>query len=272
MSTPAELYNSMVAAARAESAAAAESAAQAQAQAAQQGLTSLTESIKQTAETTAKIDQRLAALEAAGAAHRPNPPAQGSNESNPLKAFEDLTGIPGNALQPVTSQFAREAAEKVFEERLGPMVREAEAVRNYQMQDPEFDINKMQTYLSKTPDVAAIVQEAASKGAYGAGIAYAETRRKLDEKIATEANGRVRKNKRDEFIGATRPDAMVVGGGGTSNPDGLNVKPAPLTADRIENAFAHLNAGNPQPFLDAFHKPNLPSEEEFQRMVMGPLA
>ena len=272
MSTPAELYNSMVEAARAEQERGQAEAAAAQAATAAQGLSNLTSTLQATADGVAKINERLNALEAARQpGHQPAGQPQGAS-SDPLKAFEDTTGIPGAALGPVVNDMTRAAAEKVFDEKLGPMLREMQAVQGYQAENADFDLNRMQAYLAKNPDVAKIVQGAAANGAYGAGIAYAETRRQLDERIAAEAKGQVRREKRADFVNTTRPDAQVVGAGGTSNPNGLNVGTQPLSAEKIQHAFAHLNAGNSKPFIDAFHLPNLPSEEEFQRMVQGPLA
>lgn len=268
MATPAEIFNDMVQKAQAEASAQAAQASQAGAQKAEASLTDLTNSIKQQTEANAKINERLDAITQV-LGRTANPSAQGAD---PMKAFEETTGIPAASFAPVASAYARTEAERVFDEKLGPLVRQAEAVQNYQSKNKTFDLVKMQAYVAENPDVAAVVDQAAKRGDYETGIAYAETRRLLDEKISAEAKGQVRKDKRKDFINTTRPDAQVVGASGAGNPAGLNVNPAPMTADQIQNVFANLNAGNSQPFIDAFHKPNLPSEEEFQRLAFGSFA
>lgn len=270
MSTPTELFNSMVNAAKAAQDQAAAQEAAARQAAANQGLTDLTTTIAKTAETTEAISKRLEALEAAS---RPAPnPAQGGNGSNPLNDFETLTGIPTNAFTGAASTVARTEAEKVFEEKFGPLLREQQAVNEYSSKNPDFNAVAMQKYLATNPEAANVVREAAARGAYTAAIEYAETSRKLDAAIKQEAKGQHAKDARKQFVENTRPDAQVVGSGGSGNPAGLNVNPAPLSAEKIQHAFAHLNAGNAQPFVDAFVNPTLPSEEEFQRMVQGPFA
>lgn len=266
MSTPTDIYQQMLQRAQAEADSQAAAAQSEQRQAAEASLTNLTTALQQTVAGQKAIDERLSKIEQ-GIAR----PAQGSTAGQSgQSAFESYTGIPDSVVRPLAANVAREEAEKLFQEKMGPYLAEAEAIRAYGQKHEDFDLGQMQKYLAKNPEVQAYVAEAAQKGAFLTGIDYAETHRKLNEKIGKQAEGEVRRDKRKQFVENTRPDSQVVGASGSSNPAGLNVNPTPMTPEKLREVYARANAGDHQAFVDAFHKPNLPSEEEFQRLVQGP--
>lgn len=268
MPTPGEIYSELVNRAKAEADQAAQAAQQSAQQQATASITELTNGLKATIEGQKALGARVEQIAEAIATR----PAPRDTAPTPGTSFEDATGLPSAPFQSMASSAARSEAERVFDEKMGPLVREAEAVQAYGSDHADFDLGRMQRYVAANPDVQRVVKEAASKGAYAAGIEYAETHRQLSEKIKGQATTEARKDSRKQFINDTRPDAQVVGSGGSSNPAGLNVNPTPASAKQISDAFNHLNAGNPQKFIETFHLPNLPSEEDFQRLVQGPFA
>lgn len=263
MPTPGQIFDELVNNAREAEKAAAQP--QAPAPEVAQGLNELTDYIRRQDEARAAMDARLKALEGT----RVSQPQAPTND--PYAALEAETGIARDRFAVPMREEARREAERLFEEKFGPVVREAQAIQEYQATNPKFNMNEFNQYVATHPDVAAIVREAAGRGAYRAGIEYAETRRALDSRIAEEAKGQAKVEARKQYVERTRPDAQVVGAAGSPTGSG-NVSPAPMTPEQLSNIYAHANAGNWTPFEKAFHQSHLPSEEEFQRMVQGPLA
>lgn len=269
MPTPQETFNQIVEAAKqkVQADAAAASAKQ------NSGADQITKTIAQIGETLPKLVQqndvmakRIELLEASrsGSTHQ-------SDENDPYKNVEDY-GLNRSNLQPVirheTDALVEKKVNEVFEKSFGPAMREASAVREYQEKNPEFDLNKINSYLAKNPEVRTIVDNARTHGAFDVGIKYAETRMLMDDKIAAEARGQARADKRREHIEASRGDAAVLGGTGANGTSRTDTNPG-LTPEKIEKAFAGANAGDWREFDKTFVHPNLPSEEWFQQLAQS---
>lgn len=270
MPSPQEIYDSMVAEARAK--VEAEQAAKVQQAAAGQDemvktVKSIGEVLPKIADNQKQLADRLAALEAT----RTTRPTE-TDENDPYKHLTEDLGITRGHIAPVVQHevgsAVEKAVDKVFETRFGPALRQTAAIQGYQEQNPDFDLNRLNKYLSVTPDVKAMVERSAKAGAYDLGIAYAETRRQMDEKIHAEATVHAKGASRKRMVEETRPDAAILGGTGANGTSRTAAKPT-MTADQLEKVFANLEAGNSQPFEQAFVHPGLPSEEWFQKLAQS---
>lgn len=212
------------------------------------------------------LAERIKAVEAG----RPDRTTHQSDERDPYDRLKNF-GMGRDDLAPVIEHEASRIAERkvnqLFEEKLGPTFREAEAIQKYQEQHPDFDPLALQSYLRQNPDVQKLVQEAISKGAYETGLNYGETRRAIDTKISAEARAQGRAEKRRDHIAETRGDAAVLGG---TAPNGDTRNPNPgVTLDQASKAFAHAENGDYTLFEKLFVHPGLPSEEEFNRIAQS---
>jgi hypothetical protein len=233
----------------------------------------LTRTITQVSEALPKLVEQNQALTARlEQIEKRNQPSPQSGD-DPYAKFGEY-GISREHFAPVLERevapMIERTVQNVFEKQFGGAVRESEAIQAYQKDHRDFDVQKLNSYISGTPEVAQIVAAAKEKGAYGLAIEYAETRRVMDEKISQEARATGRARKRNEMIADTRPDAQIVGGtganGGTARND--NVKRQP-TMEEMATAFNHADSGDWTHFEKLFVNPRLPSEEYFQQLAQS---
>lgn len=212
------------------------------------------------------LNQRIAAMEA----QNKNSNRQ-VDDNDPYRSLTEDLGITRQHFAPVVQHEVRNAVKSevksAFEEMLGPTMRESAAINEYQNGHPDFDLQRVNSYINKNPEVKKMVDKARQQGAFELGIEYAETRRVMDEKISKEALVQSRGDKRKRVVAETRPDAEIIGATGALGDRSKVTKT--ISANDLESVYAHANAGNWKPFENAFHKDHLPSEEEFQRIAQS---
>lgn len=263
MPTPGELFDAVAAEAKAKAEADVKEQATGQKDVLVQTMTSIADSMKKTAEGQVRLEQRLGAIEESRS-RRADPT---TTSPDPYDKLSNELGVGRELFEPVIRAESEAAAERFLEKKLGPVVRENAEIAEYQRTHPDFDLQKYNSFVNRNPEVAAIVEQARAKGAVALAIEWGETRRQIDEKIEAEAKGQAKASKREQVVKETRPDAQIVGSAG-ANSDSRNVS-NPLTPEKLNEIYAHADAGNWRPFEKEFHQSNLPSEEYFQRLVQS---
>lgn len=229
--------------------------------AAMQVLTQIAETVKQAKATTDQLVNRVQAIESGR-----QPVVPQNTPPDPYAPLKEW-GLDREQIAPAVRHEVAGAVEQAVDKLLGPALRESQAFQSHMEKNKDFDQVEFNRYLASNPEVATVYREAASKGAFTAGIQYVETRRDLDAKIHQQAEGEVGASRRKKHIADSRPDAQVVGAsgaGGNSRHVGN-----PLTQKQLEEIYANANAGNWKPFEDKIVSPNLPSEEWFQRLAQS---
>lgn len=173
-----------------------------------------------------------------------------------------------HGIQAAMKEAVPTAVKGSIEETFGPQMREAAAIQQYQKDHPDFDLDAVKKFLAQDPDTAALVDAARKQGAIATGLELAQTRMALSAATKKEAGIRARRERSQQLVAETRPDAQIMGGGAAS-PEQRNVGTKPLDLNTLSGIYAQADQGNWSPFEKEMHANSLPSEEWFQALAQS---
>ncbi len=191
-------------------------------------------------------------------AHMPAQPAPANPLADPFDELERRQGIDRAPLQSAIDQRTDTRVTEQLQQILGPMVNKAKAVDDYKKVHADYDQVAHDQFVASNPDVQVFIQDAETKGAYGAAVEYAELRRKISDAASKQETQVSNMNQNKQTAG-------VMSGSAGSGVD-PKANQAGITADELSNIVINADSGQWQPFVDKFMD-DLPSEEEFQRIA-----